>query len=204
MSAWLITQDQRFAAAVPMAPVTNWYSQHHTSNLPCFDQIFLAADPHAAGGRYHDRSPVMFAGRVRTPTLRTTGLDDRCTPPPPRRPSSVTRSWPRTSTRSAWPTPVKGTGLTARAGRLTAQLSDGDDRRVEPRSSNESGRERHRGVNYLSRVILPIINRWTSTAACACADQRRPIEALLTAHTTLNVPLPRGNWGRRSCRISVR
>ncbi|KAB2807826.1 S9 family peptidase [Pimelobacter simplex] len=81
MSAWLITQDPRFAAAVPMAPVTNWYSQHHTSNIPHFDQLFLADDPHAAGGRYHERSPVMFADRVRTPTLQTTGLDDRCTPP---------------------------------------------------------------------------------------------------------------------------
>ncbi|WP_020499073.1 alpha/beta hydrolase family protein [Sciscionella marina] len=81
MSSWLITQDQRFAAAVPMAPVTNWYSQHNTSNIPYFDRIFLAADPHAAGGLYHERSPVMFADRVRTPTLQTTGLDDRCTPP---------------------------------------------------------------------------------------------------------------------------
>lgn len=81
MSSWLITQDQRFAAAVPGAPVTNWYSQHHTSNIPYFDQIFLDADPHAPGGRYFDRSPVMHAARVRTPTLHTTGLDDRCTPP---------------------------------------------------------------------------------------------------------------------------
>lgn len=81
MSAWLITQDQRFAAAVPMAPVSNWYSQHHTSNIPYFDEIFLDADPHASDGRYHERSPVMFADHVRTPTLQTTGLDDRCTPP---------------------------------------------------------------------------------------------------------------------------
>ncbi|MGH4001818.1 MAG: prolyl oligopeptidase family serine peptidase [Pseudonocardiaceae bacterium] len=81
MSSWLITQDQRFAAAVPVAPVTNWYSQHHTSNIPYFDQIFLRSDPRAPGGRYHDRSPVMFADRVRTPTLNITGLEDRCTPP---------------------------------------------------------------------------------------------------------------------------
>ena len=81
MSSWLITQDQRFAAAVPMAPVTNWCSQHLTSNIPFFDRIFLGDDPYAPGGRYHERSPVMFADRVRTPTLQTTGLDDRCTPP---------------------------------------------------------------------------------------------------------------------------
>ena len=81
MSSWLVTQDQRFAAAVPVAPVTNWYSQHHTSNIPYFDEIFLKAGPHAASGRYHDRSPVMFADRARTPTLNIAGLEDRCTPP---------------------------------------------------------------------------------------------------------------------------
>jgi dipeptidyl aminopeptidase/acylaminoacyl peptidase len=81
MSAWLITQDQRFAAAVPMAPVTDWYSQHHTSNIPYFDTLFLADQPRARAGRYPDRSPLLFAEHVRTPTLQTTGALDRCTPP---------------------------------------------------------------------------------------------------------------------------
>jgi dipeptidyl aminopeptidase/acylaminoacyl peptidase len=81
MSAWLITQDQRFAAAVPMAPVTDWYSQHHTSNIPHFDTLFLADKPRARSGRYPDRSPLLFAEQVRTPTLQTTGELDRCTPP---------------------------------------------------------------------------------------------------------------------------
>jgi dipeptidyl aminopeptidase/acylaminoacyl peptidase len=81
MSAWLITQDQRFAAAVPMAPSTNWYSQHHTSNIPYFDVLFLGEQPRARTGRYLDRSPLLSADQVRTPTLQTTGALDRCTPP---------------------------------------------------------------------------------------------------------------------------
>jgi dipeptidyl aminopeptidase/acylaminoacyl peptidase len=81
MSAWIITQDQRFAAAVPMAPVTDWVSQHHTSNIPYFDKLFLADEPRARTGRYSDRSPLLHADRVRTPTLQTTGELDRCTPP---------------------------------------------------------------------------------------------------------------------------
>jgi dipeptidyl aminopeptidase/acylaminoacyl peptidase len=81
MSAWLITQDQRFAAAVPMAPSTNWYSQHHTTNIPYFDVLFLADKPRARSGRFLDRSPLLFADQVRTPTLQTTGALDRCTPP---------------------------------------------------------------------------------------------------------------------------
>ncbi|HEX5189412.1 MAG TPA: S9 family peptidase [Streptosporangiaceae bacterium] len=81
MSAWLITQDQRFAAAVPMAPCTDWFSQHHTTNIPYFDALFLADKPRARTGRYLDRSPLLFADQVTTPTLQTTGALDRCTPP---------------------------------------------------------------------------------------------------------------------------
>jgi len=81
MSAWLITQDQRFAAAVPMAPSTDWISEYHTSNIPFFDALFLADDPRARTGTFLDRSPLLFADQVRTPTLQTTGALDRCSPP---------------------------------------------------------------------------------------------------------------------------
>lgn len=81
MSSWLITQDQRFAAAVPLAPVTNWVSQHLTSNIPYFDTMCLGSDFTQAGGNHHSRSPVMFAHRVKTPTLNICGALDRCTPP---------------------------------------------------------------------------------------------------------------------------
>jgi dipeptidyl aminopeptidase/acylaminoacyl peptidase len=81
MSSWLVTQDQRFAAAVPIAPVTNWYSQHFTSNIPFFDALFLDGDPEEPGDRFHSRSPVLQASRVRTPCLVVAGQLDRCTPP---------------------------------------------------------------------------------------------------------------------------
>jgi dipeptidyl aminopeptidase/acylaminoacyl peptidase len=81
MSSWLITQTDRFAAAVPVAPVTNNYSQHWTSNIPDFDRLFLQDDPSRPGGKYFERSPIMFAGQVKTPTLLIAGRRDRCTPP---------------------------------------------------------------------------------------------------------------------------
>ncbi|MSZ75795.1 MAG: prolyl oligopeptidase family serine peptidase, partial [Actinobacteria bacterium] len=81
MSSWLVTRDQRFAAAVPTAPVTDWYSQHFTSNIPFFDRLFLAGDPAEPGDRFHERSPVMHAAGVTTPCLNVTGALDRCTPP---------------------------------------------------------------------------------------------------------------------------
>jgi dipeptidyl aminopeptidase/acylaminoacyl peptidase len=81
MSAWLITQDTRFAAAVPISAVSNWYSQHRTSQIPHFDKLFLDNAPASPNGLFFSRSPVMFADRVRTPTLQLTGALDQNTPP---------------------------------------------------------------------------------------------------------------------------
>lgn len=81
MTAWLITQDSRFAAAAAVAPVTNQVTQHLTSNIPQFVQLFLADHYTNAAGKYFERSPIMHAHKVRTPTLSICGALDRCTPP---------------------------------------------------------------------------------------------------------------------------
>lgn len=81
MSSWLVTQDDRFAAALPQAPVTNWYSQHRTSQIPHFDLLFLNDDASNPDGWHFTRSPVMFAHRVTTPLLVVAGALDRSTPP---------------------------------------------------------------------------------------------------------------------------
>ena len=81
MASWIITQDERFKAAVPMAAVNHWLTQHTTSNIGDFDRIFFKTDPYATtGGQYLERSPVMFAGRYPTPVLQTAGTEDRCVP----------------------------------------------------------------------------------------------------------------------------
>jgi dipeptidyl aminopeptidase/acylaminoacyl peptidase len=81
MSAWLITQDTRFAAAAPISCVSDWFSMYFTSQIPDFIPSFLAADPASPHGRMFDRSPAMFAHNVRTPTLQLTGALDQNTPP---------------------------------------------------------------------------------------------------------------------------
>ena len=81
MSSWLVTQDQRFAAAVPISPVTDWYSQSFTSNVAGWGKAFLRADPEDPGSAAHTRSPVLQASRVRTPCLNVAGARDRSTPP---------------------------------------------------------------------------------------------------------------------------
>jgi len=81
MSAWLVTQDHRFKAAVAGSPVTEWYSFTFTTNIPRWGLWFLDdADPEQAGNQVHTRSPVMHASKARTPTLLTAGAKDRCTP----------------------------------------------------------------------------------------------------------------------------
>lgn len=81
MSAWLVTQDPRFAAAAPISPVADWYSQHRTSQIPFFDEMFLADSAYRPGGKFFDRSPAMFAAAVATPCLIMAGALDKNTPP---------------------------------------------------------------------------------------------------------------------------
>jgi len=80
MSAWAITQTDRFAAAIPMACVSDWLSFHHTTNIGRFDELFVGADPYDAAGAYFQRSPIMHVRNVRTPTLIVHGALDLCTP----------------------------------------------------------------------------------------------------------------------------
>lgn len=81
MTAWLITQDTRFAAAVAVSPVTNQVTEHLVSNIPHFVSMFLNDTYANAGGKYYTRSPILYAHRAKTPTLSTCGALDRCTPP---------------------------------------------------------------------------------------------------------------------------
>jgi dipeptidyl aminopeptidase/acylaminoacyl peptidase len=81
MTSWLITQDSRFAAAVPVAPVTNYVTAHLISNIPHFVTSFLADHFNNPGGKYFQRSPIMHAHKVKAPTLNICGALDRCTPP---------------------------------------------------------------------------------------------------------------------------
>jgi dipeptidyl aminopeptidase/acylaminoacyl peptidase len=63
MTSWLVTQDQRFAAAVPIAPVTDWYSASFTSNIGAWGNAFLASDPEQPDTLVHRRSPCCTPAR---------------------------------------------------------------------------------------------------------------------------------------------
>jgi len=80
MSALAVTRSDRFAAAVPMAVVSNWLSFHLTMNIGRFDELFLDDDPYRPGSAYFERSPIAHAPGSRTPTLILHGELDLCTP----------------------------------------------------------------------------------------------------------------------------
>jgi dipeptidyl aminopeptidase/acylaminoacyl peptidase len=81
MSCLLVGLTGRFRAAVAQASVTDWYTQHHASDLGVFDNLFLGGTPYQPGGPHFTRSPIALADRVRTPVLLTAGADDRGVPP---------------------------------------------------------------------------------------------------------------------------
>jgi dipeptidyl aminopeptidase/acylaminoacyl peptidase len=81
MTSWLITQDSRFAAAVSLAPVTNYVTEHLIGNIPHWVTLSLADKYNNPNGKYFTRSPIMHAHKVKTPTLNICGALDRCTPP---------------------------------------------------------------------------------------------------------------------------
>jgi dipeptidyl aminopeptidase/acylaminoacyl peptidase len=81
MASWLITQDSRFAAAVPVAPVTNYVTEYLLSNIPHWPALFLADTYTNLDGNFFSRSPIMQAHKTKTPTLNVCGALDRSAPP---------------------------------------------------------------------------------------------------------------------------
>jgi dipeptidyl aminopeptidase/acylaminoacyl peptidase len=80
MATWLIGNDNRFAAAVAISPITNFLTEYLTSNLPEFVRLFLGRDPSDCIADYIERSSISRVGKVRTPVLLICGARDRCTP----------------------------------------------------------------------------------------------------------------------------
>jgi dipeptidyl aminopeptidase/acylaminoacyl peptidase len=80
LTAWAITQTDRFAAAVAGASITNWYSFHGGTNIPGFDGQFIGTDPDELDSPYAWRSPLFACKNVITPTLFVHGEQDLCCP----------------------------------------------------------------------------------------------------------------------------
>jgi dipeptidyl aminopeptidase/acylaminoacyl peptidase len=80
MTAWAVTQTDRFAAAVGHSVMSNWVSFHLTSDISAWDDFVIGEEWADPSGPYVRWSPVYYAHRCTTPTLIIQGAMDRCTP----------------------------------------------------------------------------------------------------------------------------
>jgi len=81
MSAWAVTQTDRFKAAVMAAGISDWRSFHGRSYLCDWDAIhYGGADPWDPDGIYRKFSPITHVKNVKAPTLIIHGEVDRDVP----------------------------------------------------------------------------------------------------------------------------
>jgi len=81
LTAWIVGQTDRFAAAVSVKPVINWYSFVLSADAySYFTQYWFPGPPWEHLDHYMARSPISLVGNVSTPTMLMTGEADYRTP----------------------------------------------------------------------------------------------------------------------------
>lgn len=80
LTAWIVTQTDRFAAAVSQYPVTNWFTQTGSADIGLLMTHWMKAKPWEDPKPYIDHSPTFFVNKVKTPTMVITGEEDWRTP----------------------------------------------------------------------------------------------------------------------------
>ncbi len=79
LTSWIVGHTNRFAAASANCPVTNWFSFVGTTDGPTWYRNFEKF-PWDDPSEHLRRSPLMYVGNVRTPTMLMTGVNDLRTP----------------------------------------------------------------------------------------------------------------------------
>lgn len=83
LSAWIVGNTDRFAAAVVAKPVINWISEALYSDIHTFiPGYWFEKMPWEDPMEYWRRSPLSLVGNVTTPTMLLTGESDHRTPMP--------------------------------------------------------------------------------------------------------------------------
>ena len=81
MTFWVITQTNRFKAAIGHAGISDWYSFHGQSDIPGLMEYGFGGLPWTAARETYEKwSPVRYADRVKTPLMITHGEQDRRVP----------------------------------------------------------------------------------------------------------------------------
>ena len=83
MTAWMVTQTDRFKAAVNGCGVTNHVSMYGQTDIPSFMHLYFEGAPVSEQiGLYRRLSPMSYIHRVKTPTLILHGENDIRVPLP--------------------------------------------------------------------------------------------------------------------------
>ncbi len=81
LTAWTVTQTNRFAAAASIKPVINWMTMALAADIgPFVRRHWMRADPWENPEAYLKFSPIMMVDQVETPTLMMVGEEDWRTP----------------------------------------------------------------------------------------------------------------------------
>lgn len=81
LTTWIVGHTDRFRAAVAAKPVINWYSFVLTADAyPFFARYWFPGLPWDNAEHYLKRSPIHYAGNIKTPTMVLTGESDHRTP----------------------------------------------------------------------------------------------------------------------------
>jgi acylaminoacyl-peptidase len=81
LTAWIVGNTNRFAAAASIKPVINWMTMALSADIAAFvKRHWIRADPWEDPDAFLDRSPIMLVENVTTPTLMMVGEEDWRTP----------------------------------------------------------------------------------------------------------------------------
>jgi dipeptidyl aminopeptidase/acylaminoacyl peptidase len=80
MTAWTLTQTNRFKAVMVGAGLTNMFSMYSTNDLQRVLEAYFGAEPWNDLDIYNSRSAMSFIKQAKTPTLILHGAEDRRVP----------------------------------------------------------------------------------------------------------------------------
>ncbi|MFT4992996.1 MAG: dipeptidyl aminopeptidase/acylaminoacyl peptidase [Paraglaciecola sp.] len=81
LTAWIVTQTQRFAAAAAIKPVINWMTMALAGDIAQYvRRHWIRDDPWSNPEAFLKHSPIRYMDKVETPTLLMVGEEDHRTP----------------------------------------------------------------------------------------------------------------------------
>lgn len=81
LTNWIVTQTDRFVAAVSQRSVASWIGFWYTADFTLFRPTWFRSTPFEDPQEFIRRSPVAYAARIKTPLMLIAGEQDLRTPP---------------------------------------------------------------------------------------------------------------------------